>query len=113
MCDLVNGNLDLVTSEIVGRAYSKGDPLAREVLLETVELMSIWLGNMIDLLEPDVLILGGGAATMLQPFYGEIRERLPRWCVNTRCREIPILPANYGNEAGIAGGAALTFQVAS
>jgi glucokinase len=110
MCDLVNGNLDLVTSEIVGCAYSKGDPLAREVLLETVELMSIWLGSMIDLLDPDVLILGGGAATMLQPFYGEIRERLPRWCVNTRCQEIPILLANFGNEAGIAGGAALTFQ---
>jgi glucokinase len=96
----------------VGKAYSNGDPLAREVLIETVELLAIWLGNMIDLLEPDVIIMGGGAAAMLRPFYGEVRERLPRWCVNSRCQEVPIIPANYGNEAGIAGGAALTFQVA-
>jgi glucokinase len=109
--DLVAGNLDHITSETVGQAYAKGDPLAREVLLETVEFLTIWLGSMIDLLDPDVLILGGGAATMLQPFYGEIRDRLPRWCVNSRCQEIPLVRANYGNEAGIAGGAALTFPI--
>jgi glucokinase len=109
---LAGGNLDLLTSENVGKAYANGDPLAREVLLDTVELLAIWLGNMIDLLEPDVIIMGGGASTMLQPFYGEVRERLPRWSVNSRCQEIPIVAANYGNEAGIAGGAALTFQVA-
>jgi len=110
--ELCGGNLDLVTSESVGKAYSNGDPLAREVLLETVEFLAIWLGNVIDLLEPDVIIMGGGASAMLRPFFVEVRERLTHWSVNSRCQEIPIIPANYGNEAGIAGGAALTFQVA-
>jgi glucokinase len=110
LLELAGGNPDLLTSETVGKAFSSGDSLAKEVLLETVELLTIWLGNMIDLLEPDVLILGGGAATMLQPLFGEIRDRLPRWSVNTRSQEIPIVPAAYGNEAGIAGGAALISQ---
>jgi glucokinase len=110
--ELSDGNLDLVTSESIGKAYSLGDPLAREILLDTVEFLTIWLGNVIDLLEPDVIIMGGGVSTMLRPFFGEVRNRLPRWSVNSRCQEIPIIPANYGNEAGIAGGAALTFQVA-
>jgi hypothetical protein len=44
---------------------------------------------------------------MLRPFFGEIRERLPEWCVNSHCQEIPLLPAHYGADAGIAGGAAL------
>jgi len=110
--ELAGGNPNLVTSEIVGKAYANDDPLAREVLLETVELLSIWLGNMIDLLEPDVIIMGGGVSAMLRPFFSEVRERLPRWCVNSRCLEVAIVPAHYGNEAGIAGGAALTFQVA-
>ena len=109
--ELSGGNLDLVTSESIGKAYSNGDPLAREILLDTVEFLTIWLGNVIDLLEPDVIIMGGGVSTMLRPFFGEVRERLPRWSINSRCQEIPIIPANYGNEAGIAGGAALTFQV--
>jgi len=100
-------NVEAITSEIVGRAYTAGDPLAKEILLETVELLAIWLGNIVDLLEPDVIILGGGVATMLSPFFREIRDRLPAWCVNARCREIPLVPARYGENAGIAGGAAL------
>jgi len=65
-------------------------------------------GNIVDLLDPDVLIVGGGVATMLQPFFGEIRERLPRLSVNPRSREIPLVPACYGEDSGIAGGAALS-----
>ena len=107
MLELAGGNVEAITSEIVGRAYTAGDPLAKEILLETVELLAIWLGNIVDLLEPDVIILGGGVATMLSPFFGEIRDRLPAWCVNARCREIPLVPARYGENAGIAGGAAL------
>jgi glucokinase len=78
-----------------------------EILLETVHLITIWLGNIVDLLEPDVIIIGGGVAAMLSPFFGEIRKQLPGWCLNQRCLEIPIVPARYGAEAGIAGGAAL------
>lgn len=107
MLELAGGKLDAVTSEIVGRAYDAGDSLAKEILLETVTLVTIWLGNIVDLLEPDVIIIGGGVAPMLNPFFGEIRKGLPAWCMNQRCLEIPIVPARYGVESGIAGGAAL------
>jgi glucokinase len=96
-----------ITSEMVGRAYLAGDPLAKEVLQETAMLLAVWLGNIVDLLEPDVMIIGGGAASMLQPFFEEIRNRLPTWSVNSRCREIPLVTAHYGADAGVAGGAAL------
>jgi len=107
MLQLAGGDINDVTSESVGKAYAAGDPLAKKVLLETVELLTIWLGNMVDLLEPDVMILGGGVAAMLSPFVEEIRKRLPAWCLNSRCLEIPIVMARYGAESGIAGGAAL------
>jgi glucokinase len=107
MLELAGGNVEAINSEIVGRAYTAGDPLAKEILLETVELLAIWLGNIVDLLEPDVMILGGGVATMLSPLFDEIRDRLPTWCVNARCREIRLVPARYGENSGIAGGAAL------
>ena len=110
MLELAEGNVEGITSEIVGRAFGAGDPLAKEILLETVDFLAIWLGNIVDLLEPDVMILGGGVATMLGPFFGEIRNRLPAWCVNSRCLEIPLVPARYGESAGIAGGAALCAE---
>jgi glucokinase len=104
---LANGDAAAVTSEHVGKAFAAGDALAREILEETVALLTVWLGNMVDVLDPDVMVIGGGVASMLEPFFGEIKKRLPEWCVNPHVAAIPLLIARYGAEAGIAGGAAL------
>lgn len=111
--DLADGRVEAVTSELVGRAYAAGDSLAEEILRETVDLLTTWLGNIVDLLDPDVLVMGGGVAAMLQPFFGEIKERLPDWCVNPNASKIPLLMAHYGADAGIAGGAALCADLSS
>ncbi len=107
--DLAEGDISSVTSEQVGQAYAAGDPLAGEILQETAELLTIWLGNAVDMLDPDVIVMGGGVSAMFKPFFAEIKSRLPRWCVNPRASEIPLLMAHYGADAGIAGGAALCF----
>jgi len=101
------GHLGRITSEMVAQSYLAGDALAKEVLGETAMFLAVWLGNIVDLLEPDVMILGGGASSMLHPFFPEIRSQLPNWSVNSQCQEIPLLAAQYGADAGIAGGAAL------
>jgi glucokinase len=105
--DYAENRPEKITSEMVGRAYLAGDALAKEVLEQTAELLTVWLGNNIDLLEPDIIIIGGGAGAMLQPFFEQIKNRLPAWCVNSQCQEIPLVLAHYGADAGIAGGAAL------
>ena len=113
LLDLAKGNAEAITPEMVGQAYAAGDAVARETLLETVDLLALWLGNMVDLLEPDVMVMGGGVAAMLQPLFDEIRERLPGCCINSRCQEIPLVMARYGADAGIAGGAALCSAAAT
>lgn len=110
--DMAGGKIELISSEMVGQANAAGDPLASGILQETVELLSLWLGNIVDLLEPDVMIMGGGVASMLKPFLGEMKDRLARCCVNSRSGEIPLVPARYGEDAGVVGGAALCFAVA-
>ena len=104
---LAHGNIEAVTSEMVGQAHADGDPIAGEILQETIGVLSLWLSNVVDLLEPDVMILGGGVAAMLSSSFDEIRSRIQQYCVNSRSGEIPLLPARYGADAGIAGGAAL------
>lgn len=110
LLEAARGNIDAVTSEMIGKAYGAGDLIAKQVLQETVDLLSLWLGNIVDLLEPDVLIIGGGVADMISPFFGDIVDGLVKYCINSRCREIPLLGAHYGEDAGIAGGAALWLQ---
>ena len=104
---LSGGNLEMINSEMVGQANAVGDTLAAEILLETVELLAVWLGNIVDLLEPEVMIIGGGVVALLSPYFQELRKRMARHCVNSRYAEIPLVPAYYGADSGIAGGAAL------
>ena len=99
-----------VRSEMVGKAADAGDQLSREILDQTLEYLAVWLGNVVDLLEPEVIILGGGAGQMLRSHFNEIQKRMSGWCVNSRCQEIPIVSAHYGENAGIAGGAALCLS---
>lgn len=107
MLSLAGGNVDGVNAEIVAEAFRQGDPLAAEVLQETSDLLAIWAGNIIDLLEPDVFIFGGGIAQLMSAFFSRIQEQLENWCVNRRFAEMPMVLAKYGSDAGIAGAAAL------
>jgi glucokinase len=108
---LASGDAERIRSEMVGRAASAGDPLAQEILSDTMEYLAAWLGNIVDLLEPEVIILGGGVSEMLRPHFAELQSRMKEWCVNARYAEIPLLPAHYGENSGIAGGAALCASV--
>ncbi len=105
--DLANGDIQKVTAETVGEAYRAGDALAASVLRETLHLLAVWFGNIVDLLEPDVMIIGGGVSMMLWPMFPELIAEIPNYCVNPRASEIPLVHARYGQDAGVAGAAAL------
>lgn len=107
IAELVSGKLEEVRAEHVGEACRQGDPVARELLEETADLLAVWLGNIVDLLEPELFILGGGVSEMLGDFLERIRQGVPRWSINPRASEIPLVRARYGTESGIAGAAAL------
>jgi glucokinase len=104
---LAKGDAGAIRSEMMGTAAKAGDAVARQILADTIEYLAIWLGSIVDLLEPDVMILGGGVSEMLRPHFADLQLRLKDWCVNARCNEIPLVPAHYGENSGIAGGAAL------
>jgi glucokinase len=105
--EMAAGNMESVTGEIVARALAAGDDLAKEIMAENAEMLSVWLSNMIDVLDPEIIVIGGGAATLYQPFFDTIRKRVTELSINPRSDEVPIAPARYGADSGIAGGAAL------
>jgi glucokinase len=107
LLEMAGGNSQAVTSEMVARAHAAGDAVAKSVMGETLDLLAYWLGNIVDLLEPDVIIIGGGVSTMLAPFLEEIRERWKGACLNPYPQDIPVILAHYKEDAGMAGAAAL------
>jgi glucokinase len=107
LLELAGGSAKQIQSEHVAAAWRTGDPLAKEILAETFDFITIWLGNIIDLLEPDVIVMGGGIGELAGEWFGYIREKLPAWIIIKRGIEIPIVLARYIADSGIAGAAAL------
>jgi len=107
MLELAGADPDRLTGETIAKAYAAGDSLATELLSEAIEMLALWLGNMVDLLDPDVIVIGGGAAALYRSFFDQLHERIAKVTVNPRAGEVPIFSAHYGADSGIAGGAAL------
>ncbi|HET7751680.1 MAG TPA: ROK family protein [Terriglobales bacterium] len=105
--ELAEGKAAAVTSEIVGKAALDGDALANEILREAADYLAIWLGNVIDLLEPEVIVIGGGLGELMGSFFNYIRGRLDTCSVTPGRQQIPILSALYGTESSLVGSAAL------
>jgi glucokinase len=108
--ELTESKFENLSAEDVAKAFHAGDALAKGVLEATADLLTVWMGNMIDLLEPEVIIFGGGIAQLMSDFFPRMQLELPKWSINARCCEIPLLLAKYGSDAGIAGAAALCRQ---
>jgi len=66
------------------RAEAAGTALAAEVLTETAEFLTIWLGTIVDLLEPDVMVIGGGVAELMSIFFARMSAGLSARAINRR-----------------------------
>jgi glucokinase len=95
-----------VTPEAIGRAAAAGDLLGVRILDETAEMLGAWLGSMISLLDPDVIVIGGGVAQIGEPLFSRLRRITPGRTINQFASETPIVPAQLGSDAGIIGAAA-------
>src|SRR5690606_22152361 len=56
------GEAGTVTAEMVAQAAGRGDPVALAVWKETAEVMGVALANLCTLMDPEVLVIGGGVA---------------------------------------------------
>jgi glucokinase len=102
-----DGDANKITAETVVRAWHENDSLAADIMRETADILAVWLGNMIDLLEPDVIVIGGGVGAAIQKLFPYIQKQAATWSINSRAGEIPLVAAKYGADAGIVGSAAL------
>lgn len=104
---MAGGKIEDVTAEIVSNAASANDALAAKILDEAVDNFAVWLGNIIDLLEPDVIVVGGGIGHLMMSFLGRVRTQLKTWAINPRQQQVPIVEARFGPESALVGAAAL------
>ena len=105
--DLVGGNLNKITLKTIDRAARAGDPLAAKTIKEQGRLLGIWLGSMINVLDPDIIVIGGGASFIGRPLFKAIKEAIGEHTVNVFARKTPVVPAKLKKNVGIFGAASI------
>ena len=92
-----------LTPEILEKAAQKGDKIAKDAWCE----MGIHIGNalagIINLLNPEVIIIGGGMAEVGNMLFDSIRSAAKRKSMNIQGKAVRIVKARLGNDAGVIG----------
>ncbi|MDP3786215.1 MAG: ROK family glucokinase [Candidatus Omnitrophota bacterium] len=105
--ELVRGNLSLVTPEIISKAAKKKDALAIECWRRVGKRIGVTLSGVINLLNPEKIIIGGGMADAGEVLFKAIRDTVNERALPVSKGAVKIVKAKLGNDAGLAGAAAL------
>ncbi|MGH3804597.1 MAG: ROK family protein, partial [Pseudonocardiaceae bacterium] len=93
---------NLRAAEVVAAADS-GDALSKETLQRYEDRLARGLAHIVNLLDPDVIVFGGGISNV-ERLYRNVPERLAAWVFG---REVttPIRRATHGDSSGVRGAA--------
>ena len=111
LTDKLKGDPPAVRSKALARAYADGDKLACQVLDRVAQVLGIAIGSIVNLLSPELIVLGGGVIEALGPGYVQkIEKRAAKWAFEVNMRNVHIAPALLGDDSIIQGAAAYARQ---
>jgi glucokinase len=99
-----------ITPKIVSRAAREGDAVAREVLQEIGFYIGVGVANLMNLMNPERFVIGGGIAQAGELLFGPICRTVDSRAVPLQRRTAAIVPAELGDGAGVMGAAALVYD---
>ena len=99
-----------VTGQVVTELAREGDEAAAEILDRAGRMLGVGIVNVVNIFNPEVVIVGGGAIAagelLLQPAREVVLER----ALDPNRELVRIVPAHFGHEAGMLGGAVLALS---
>ncbi len=99
-----------LTPAIIAEEAKKGDAIALEVFEETGYYLGLCATNLINLFNPEMIVIGGGVAQAGDIILDPIRRTATATAIRSLSRTCRIVPAELGDNAGIYGGAAIVLQ---
>ena len=108
--EMTGGDPERLTAKEVGKAAAQGDPLALSVLEKAFRYLGIALGNLVNLLNPEIIVIGGGVAAMGPLLFRPAIQAMEATAFAHMCRDLPVVPALLGGEAGTRGMVALACR---
>lgn len=106
---MAQGDLQRITSREVVAAASEGDGLARQVIERAAFYLGIGMVNFIHSFDPQVIIVGGGVSKAGDLLFAPVRAVIAERAMAQEWRDIPIVPAQLGDDVGLLGAVALVL----
>ncbi len=105
--EIVQGDLGRVSASVVDVAWARGDPYARALWEEAAELLGTAIANVVTLLNPARVILGGGVILGCPNLAALVRDRIGAAASASAYAAVSFERAFLGDDAGVIGAALL------
>jgi glucokinase len=99
-----------LTSTHVYQAARDGDPIARRVMKDMGAMLGIGIANLINIFNPNMIVIGGGVKDAWDLFIGATHEEIMRRAFQVPAERTEIVPSLLGDDAGLIGAAAGALQ---
>ncbi|MCB1126398.1 MAG: ROK family protein [Verrucomicrobiae bacterium] len=108
LTDMLGAGLKDMRSGDLRKAIKKGDKFVQQVVEEAAAFTGIAVANVINLLNPEVVVLGGGVMQALEDqMFDIVVKNARKYAMSGVDTGIQILASTLGDDAGITGGAVL------
>ena len=101
---------DVITGELVTQLALGGDEVSRMVLGQIGRMLGVGLSNFVNIFNPEVIVVGGGAMAagdlLLEPARAEMKAR----ALLPNRDQVKVVAARFGADAGMLGGGVLAFD---
>jgi glucokinase len=101
----VNTGRAALSAKDVFCAAAKGDRAARKVVEDTAYYLGCALANIVNALDPEVIVLAGGMAKAGRGFMEKVEKTMRERALNESSRGVRLVTAKLGEDAGIIGAA--------
>jgi glucokinase len=113
IADLAGGDLTKITAKLVDQAAKQGDVEAQGILDEAMLYLGVGMANLVNLLNPQVIVIGGGLTKMGDRLFGPVRRTIDRRAFPVSASAVEIRPAELGGDVGLLGAAAVAMTTTS
>lgn len=104
---MIEGNIAGLEAKDIFDAAKEGDTFSLDLVDYEAEYLAMGIANILNIINPEVVVLGGGVALAGDILLNPMREKLVKYALPVTLKDLKIVQGVLGNEAGIKGAVGL------